>query len=94
MALVIDPQRVLDVKPRSQTAPGLSAVPVADPAEGVQQPDDRVFHLLLTIYFYEGNFEEVFRFAREIGIRPFQVVKRMQQMLPEAPEPPELPSHW
>jgi radical SAM superfamily enzyme YgiQ (UPF0313 family) len=49
--------------------------------------DTRVFHLLLTIYFYEGNFEEVFKFGREIGIRPFQIVKRMQELLDQGPEP-------
>lgn len=47
--------------------------------------DSRVFHLLLTIYFYEGNFEEAFAFAREVGIRPFQIVQRLQEMLPRAP---------
>lgn len=49
--------------------------------------DTRVFHLLLTIYYYEGNFEEAFRFAREMGIRPYQLVVRMQERLAEAPEP-------
>lgn len=49
--------------------------------------DSRVFHLLLTTYFYEGNFEEAFKFGREMGIRPFQVIKRMQEMLDEAPAP-------
>lgn len=49
--------------------------------------DTRVFHLLLTTYYYEGNFEEAFRFAREHGIRPFQVIVRMQEMLGQAPKP-------
>ena len=48
--------------------------------------DTRVFHLLLTIYYYEGNFEEAFRFAREMGIRPYELVVRMQERLAEAPE--------
>lgn len=45
----------------------------------------RVFHLLLTIFHYEGNIEEAFAFAREHGIKPFDLVMRLQQMLPEAP---------
>jgi len=49
--------------------------------------DTRVFHLLLTTFYYEGNFEEAFRFAREKGIRPFQLVKYMQDILDEAPQP-------
>ncbi len=48
--------------------------------------DTRVFHLLLTIYYYEDNFEEAFKLAREFGARPFQVVQRMQELLGEAPE--------
>lgn len=47
--------------------------------------DARVFHLLLTTYYYEGNFEEAFRFAREKGIRPFQVIRDMQKNLTAAP---------
>ena len=47
--------------------------------------DTRVFHLLLTIFFYEDNFVEVFKLAREKGIRPFQVVKHLQDILDEAP---------
>ncbi len=46
----------------------------------------RVFHLLLTIYFYEGNFEEAFQFAREEGITPFELISQMQQTLQEAPQ--------
>jgi hypothetical protein len=45
----------------------------------------RVFHLLLTIFYYEGNFEEAFEFARCNEIKPFDVVIRMQAMLDEAP---------
>ena len=47
----------------------------------------RVFHLLLTIYYYEGNFEEAFELARRHGIEPYDLVVRLQSMLPEAPEP-------
>ncbi len=45
----------------------------------------RVFHLLLTIFYYEGNIQEAFAFAREHGIKPFDLVLRLQQMLPDAP---------
>jgi radical SAM superfamily enzyme YgiQ (UPF0313 family) len=47
--------------------------------------DTRVFHLLLTIYFYEGNYEEAFGLAAEHGIKPFDLVLRLQQSLDEAP---------
>ena len=46
----------------------------------------RVFHLLLTIYYYEGNFEEAFQFARQNGVKPYDVIVLMQQMLDEAPQ--------
>ena len=46
----------------------------------------RVFHLLLTIFYYESNFEEVFELARQMGIRPFDLVERMAAMLERAPE--------
>jgi uncharacterized protein YgfB (UPF0149 family) len=49
--------------------------------------ETRAFHLLLTIYYYEDNFGEAFRLAREFGFRPFQVIERMQQRLAEAPVP-------
>jgi hypothetical protein len=45
----------------------------------------RVFHLLLTIYYYEGNFEEAFEFARQEGIKPFDLIVRLQGMLDQAP---------
>ena len=45
----------------------------------------RVFHLLLTIFYYEGNFEEAFEFARERGVKAFDLVTRMQAMLDGAP---------
>ena len=47
--------------------------------------DTRVFHLLLTIFYYEGNFEEAFHFSRAQGIRPYLVVRQMQENLPQAP---------
>ncbi|NOC85793.1 MULTISPECIES: B12-binding domain-containing radical SAM protein [unclassified Ruegeria] len=49
--------------------------------------DTRVFHLLLTIFYYEDNFEEAFRLARSRGIRPFLIVKHMQDILDQAPKP-------
>lgn len=48
--------------------------------------DTRVFHLLLTIFYYEGNFEEAFEFARNHGLSPFDLVVRLQGMLDRAPE--------
>lgn len=48
--------------------------------------DTRVFHLLLTIFYYEDNFVEAFRFAREKGIRPYLVIKHMQDILTQAPQ--------
>jgi radical SAM superfamily enzyme YgiQ (UPF0313 family) len=47
--------------------------------------DTRIFHLLLTIYHYEGNYEEAFALARQYGLKPFELVVRMQAMLDEAP---------
>jgi radical SAM superfamily enzyme YgiQ (UPF0313 family) len=47
--------------------------------------DTRVFHLLLTIFHYEGNYEEAFALAAEHGVKPFDLVVRLQQMLDRAP---------
>ena len=47
--------------------------------------ETRVFHLLLTIFYYEGNFEEPFKLAQQGGVKAFELVVRMQKMLPEAP---------
>jgi hypothetical protein len=47
--------------------------------------ETRVFHLLLTIYYYEGNFEEAFEFARQEGIKPYDLIVRLQSMLDQAP---------
>jgi len=45
----------------------------------------RVFHLLLTIFYYEGNIEEAFAFAKERGIKAFDLIVRLQQLLDGAP---------
>jgi len=45
----------------------------------------RVFHLLLTIFYYEGNFEEAFEVARQEGVKPFDVIVRLHSMLDQAP---------
>ena len=47
--------------------------------------DCRIFHLLLTIFHYEGNFEEAFEFARQNRIEPFDLIVRLQESLDEAP---------
>jgi radical SAM superfamily enzyme YgiQ (UPF0313 family) len=44
----------------------------------------RVFHLLLTIFYYEGNFDEPIEYARMAGIKPFNLVRHMQAMLHRA----------
>jgi hypothetical protein len=48
--------------------------------------DTRTFHLLLTIYYYEDNFREIFELARHANVRPFLVVKKMLGDLNRAPE--------
>ena len=48
--------------------------------------ETRVLHLLLTIFYYEGNFEEAFRLAQESGYKPFDVLRSMPASLPNAPE--------
>ena len=48
--------------------------------------ETRVFHLLLTIFYYEGNFEEAFQFARQESIKPFDLIVQLQSMLPDAPQ--------
>jgi radical SAM superfamily enzyme YgiQ (UPF0313 family) len=47
--------------------------------------DVRVFHLLLTIFYYEGNFEEAFEFAHQQGVSAFDLITQMQAMLGAAP---------
>jgi hypothetical protein len=44
----------------------------------------RLFHLLLTITFYEGNFQEVFRLAEQGGVKPYRLVQALQERLPNA----------
>lgn len=45
----------------------------------------RVFHLLLTVFHYEGNFEEAFAFAKQAGVKPYDLVVHLQELLPGAP---------
>lgn len=47
--------------------------------------DVRIFHLLLTIFYYEGNVEEAFAFAKERGVKAFDLMVEMQQRLDRAP---------
>lgn len=47
--------------------------------------DARVFHLLLTIFYYEGNFEEAFEYARQGGVSAYDLIVKMQEMLDSAP---------
>ena len=46
----------------------------------------RVFHMLLTIFYYEGNYEEAFEYARHHGIRGFDLVLHLQKILDQAPD--------
>lgn len=46
----------------------------------------RVFHLLLTIFFYEGNFEEAFEYARQSGVKAYDIIVEIQEQLGQAPE--------
>ncbi len=48
--------------------------------------ETRVFHLLLTIFYYEGNFEEAFEFARLAGVKPYDLVAGMPALLDRVPE--------
>jgi radical SAM superfamily enzyme YgiQ (UPF0313 family) len=48
--------------------------------------DTRVFHLLLTIFFYEGNYDEAFALAEQAGVKPFELARRLQAALPAASE--------
>ena len=47
--------------------------------------ESRVFHLLLTIFFYEGNYEEFFELGVQLGVKPFDLVARMASSLERAP---------
>jgi radical SAM superfamily enzyme YgiQ (UPF0313 family) len=48
--------------------------------------DVRVFHLLMTIFHYEGNFEEGFKFARELGVKPFDLIMALHENIELAPD--------
>ncbi len=48
--------------------------------------ETRVFHLLLTIFYYENNFEEPFRFAQHYGIKPFEIIVCLESLLAQAPQ--------
>lgn len=47
--------------------------------------ESRVFHLLLTIFYYEGNYEEFFELAAQQGIKPFDLVVGLTKRLGDAP---------
>jgi radical SAM superfamily enzyme YgiQ (UPF0313 family) len=46
----------------------------------------RVFHLLLTIFYYEGNYEEIFELAAQQGIKPYDLIVAMTQRLDRSPQ--------
>jgi radical SAM superfamily enzyme YgiQ (UPF0313 family) len=48
--------------------------------------ESRVFHLLLTIFYYEGNYDEFFEFAQQQGIKAFDLISKMAGMLDRAPQ--------
>lgn len=45
----------------------------------------RVFHLLLTIFYYEDNVDEAFNYAKLQGAKAFTIITLMQSMLDQAP---------
>lgn len=47
----------------------------------------RVFHLLLTIFYYEGNVDESFAYVQQQGIQPFDLIAHLQKVLDRAPGP-------
>ena len=47
--------------------------------------ESRIFHLLLTIFYYEGNYDEIFTFAHQQGVKPYDLIVKMQSMLEQAP---------
>jgi radical SAM superfamily enzyme YgiQ (UPF0313 family) len=51
-----------------------------------QYLESRIFHLLLTIFYYEGNYEEVFEFAQQQGVKPFELITKMADRLDQAPD--------
>ena len=48
--------------------------------------ETRVFHLLLSIFFYENNFEEPFRYAQQFGLKPFEIIVSLESLLAQAPQ--------
>jgi radical SAM superfamily enzyme YgiQ (UPF0313 family) len=46
----------------------------------------RVFHLLLTVFHYEGNFEEPFAYAKACGLKPFDLAVHLSQHWRESPD--------
>jgi radical SAM superfamily enzyme YgiQ (UPF0313 family) len=48
--------------------------------------ESRIFHLLLTIFYYEGNYEEFFEFAQQEGVRAFDLIAKMAETLDRAPK--------
>ncbi len=48
--------------------------------------ESRVFHLLLTIFYYEGNYEELFEFANQQGVKPYDLIVAMTKLLDRAPQ--------
>lgn len=47
--------------------------------------ETRILHLLMTVFYYEGNFEEAFQLAQAAGVKPFRVLRALQAALPTAP---------
>jgi hypothetical protein len=47
--------------------------------------ETRVFHLLLTIFYYEGNIEEAFKLAEHGGLKTFRLHRKLQERLHLAP---------
>ncbi|HEX6125586.1 MAG TPA: cobalamin-dependent protein [Pyrinomonadaceae bacterium] len=47
--------------------------------------ESRIFHLLLTIFYYEGNYEEFFELAEQFGVKPFDLVARMANSIERSP---------
>lgn len=46
----------------------------------------RVFHLLLTIFYYEGNYEELFELAAQEHVSAFDLIVEMASIIDRAPE--------
>jgi len=48
--------------------------------------ETRILHLLMTVFYYEGNFEEAFQLAQAAGVKPFRMLRALQAARPTAPE--------